>query len=70
MYYTIRQWTAQGVSLPDKPSDLLELALNDAKRLNRSRYQMDAGRYHERARRRDDDKCGVCLAGARLWRAH
>lgn len=64
MYRIIQEYRPDGATLPDKPSDLLELALNDAKRLNRSRrYQMDPGEYHQRARRRKDGKCGVCLAG-------
>lgn len=68
MYRVIQNWRPEGVSLPDKISDLLELALNAAGRLDRSRYQMDASVFHQSALRRDDDKWGVCLAGAVMAR--
>lgn len=67
-YVTVELLVAPGKELPDKLSDLLELALNDASKLNRDRYSMDSDVWHRNAQERYDGKCGVCLAGAVMAR--
>lgn len=52
--------------LPNKLSSLLELAINDAQALARSkRFVLDMGRWLVAL---PDDKCAVCLAGAVMSR--
>lgn len=47
-------------TLPDKPSDLIRLALSDLARCERSpKYEIDMGDWH-----RPNGKCLVCLAGS------
>lgn len=68
MYRIIQEWWPDSATLPDKVSDLLELALNDAKLLNWSRYEMNAEVFHQSARQRKDNKCGVCLSLSEIQR--
>ena len=50
-------------TLPDKPSDLLELALYDLAKVERSRkYEVAMSGWHNLDQQRD--VCQVCLAGA------
>src|SRR4051812_4613454 len=50
--------------LPDKPSELIELALGDLRRCEADdRYVIDMVQIHELD---DDGKCNVCFAGAVL----
>lgn len=47
--------------LPDKPSDLIELALTDLEKCESDPYyEIDMGSWHHP----EDGKCLVCLAGA------
>jgi hypothetical protein len=52
------------LELPDKPSDLIEVALTDLERVERDdRYKIAMGEWHE-----PNGKCSVCLAGAVISR--
>lgn len=46
---------------PGKLSDLIDLAVADARRLDRTTYTPDSSVWHEPA---DDDCCMICLAGS------
>lgn len=47
--------------LPDKPSDLIRLALHDLELVEQDpRYKVDMGEWHQSYR----NKCEVCFAGA------
>lgn len=49
------------MSLPDQPSKLLELALNDLEQVeNDPRYDINMGQWHNP----HETACSVCLAGA------
>ena len=53
--------------LPDKPSELIELALKDLASVERSKaYKVDMGTWHSPAKY--DGPCSVCLAGAVMAR--
>lgn len=54
--------------LPDKPSELLRVAIRDLKACAADpKYKIDMGVWHRAARDyRGDDYCSVCLAGAVL----
>lgn len=48
-------------TLPDKPSDLIELALSDLEKVEKNpRYEINMSTWHTP----DRGKCSVCLAGA------
>ena len=47
--------------LPDKLSDLIDLAVKDGRRLDREMYLPNYQHWHFPA---EDDRCRVCLAGA------
>ena len=48
--------------LPDRPSELLRLAVNDLEKAERSpKYEIEMGHWHFPL---DDDLCTVCMAGA------
>lgn len=64
----VERLVAPGKTLPDKLSDLMELALTDAGKLNRERYAMDSDVLHQSAQKRGDRKCGVSLPGAVMAR--
>jgi hypothetical protein len=52
--------TKKKTELPDKPSELIRLALHDLAEAERDkRYRIDMGAYHE-----PNSKCAVCFAGA------
>lgn len=53
-------------TLPDKPSALIRLALDDLRKVERSkRYMVDMGWWHDTGvHLRDPIKCVVCFAGA------
>jgi len=47
-------------TLPDKPSELIRLALDDLKKCEKSKkYKIDMWKWHE-----SNGECAVCLAGA------
>lgn len=52
-------------SLPDKPSELIRVALADLAKVEADpRYVVDMGMWHEPLAPPFDGKCAVCLAGA------
>ena len=50
--------------LPDKLSDLIELAVKDARSLNRDKYRPHWEYWHASFVPEDGGMCSVCLAGA------
>lgn len=49
-------------TLPDKPSELIRVALADLRKVERSeKYKVDMGNWHGPGR---DGRCHVCLAGS------
>ncbi len=53
------------IKLPEKPSELIRLALHDLKLTEKDpRYQVDMGSWHQRNSM--SGKCEVCFAGAVL----
>ena len=56
------------IELPDTPSELLTLALDDLNKIERSKkYKVHMGRWHE-PYSNGDTVCHVCLAGAVMAR--
>ena len=54
------------IDLPDKMSELIQVAITDAKQINRHRYRADSDTWHSRRRNSDyqrNRRCSVCLAG-------
>lgn len=61
--------TTKEVQLPTVPSQLLRLALDDLRKVERSkRYAVDMGSWHEPNQYDDKDNrvCAVCFTGALL----
>ena len=58
-------WYGQSKQLPDKLSDLIELAIRDARKLDRRVYYPNAGHWHHPSYSEDDSlSCKICFAGA------
>ena len=52
-------------ALPDLPSELLIVAMEDLEAVERSeRYRIDMGDWHSPSSESDDEYCSVCHAGA------
>ena len=49
------------IALPSTMADLLEAAINDARKLDRNTYVPNHGQWH---RATDNNSCKVCLAGS------
>ena len=55
--------TTETITLPMVPSELLQLAIDDARRLDRINYIPDSSSWH-RPLQKNPEICRVCLAGA------
>ena len=60
-----RNRTAPDIKPPRRLSDLIEMAIRDARSLDRNIYEPNAGEWHSPI---DENCCMVCLAGAMIVR--